>query len=376
MYRKKDPLAHAPPGQVGESSERRARVMKSRSGVTPGAFPVQPKGSVTASNHPSFDIDPGRRITDIESNQDEITRVQDCENRFDDNVLPVVDARPVQDERVVYATAEHITTQKKWYQRPLFWVGLLAIVIIVSVLAFVLQPKGTSTLTPAPVPDLVPSPAAALTPEEIACDFIGRTSLSQCLSTRIVQSGDPDYSINGLTIPSEIGLLTSLIHLELKQIELTGSIPSDIGLLNQLTYLELWQIGLTGSIPSSIGNLVQLTTLKVDNNELNGTIPFEIQSLTNLQSLDFQGNSFVGTIPDSVISLTNLIMFALFDNEFEGSLPDALCSHVSGFYIDCGEMICSCCTDQKGVSCPTVAPPPAPSTPVPGPSPVAAPVAA
>ena len=64
--------------------------------------------------------------------------------------------------------------------------------------------------------------------------------LSNCpdTTTRIALGGG--YNLNEGTIPTEIGELTSLTHLEISdQEELTGSIPSEIGLLNALTHLVL-----------------------------------------------------------------------------------------------------------------------------------------
>jgi hypothetical protein len=55
--------------------------------------------------------------------------------------------------------------------------------------------------------------------------------------------------------PSELGLLTSLIQLELHGNQLSGSSPSELALLTNLTYLMLFENSLTGLLPSGLGLL-------------------------------------------------------------------------------------------------------------------------
>ena len=55
------------------------------------------------------------------------------------------------------------------------------------------------------------------------------------------------------------GNLINLVHLDLRDNALTGSIPVEIGYLTNLVYLELGDNELTGEIPAEIGNLINLT---------------------------------------------------------------------------------------------------------------------
>jgi len=61
--------------------------------------------------------------------------------------------------------------------------------------------------------------------------------------------------------------------------QLTGSIPPEIGELSNLNSLYLRQNNLTGLIPLEIGELTKLTLLNLNNNQLSGEIP---ESICNL----------------------------------------------------------------------------------------------
>ena len=55
---------------------------------------------------------------------------------------------------------------------------------------------------------------------------------------------------------------------------------------------------MTGTIPSEIGLLTSLTTLDLEYNKLTGTVPSEIESLGNLLCY-LSGNDFTGDVPSN-----------------------------------------------------------------------------
>lgn len=158
------------------------------------------------------------------------------------------------------------------------------------------------------------------TSQQIACQFIGLESLTECAAVLDVRRSK---GRGGGTIPTEIGLLTQLTYLSLEGNGLGGSIPSAFGYLSSLTYLSLRENALTGSIPSSIGTLVEL------------------------QSLTFYMNEITGTIPSSVADLTQLT-FVSFDSTYlTGKIPSSLCTHVPIVYTTCETSQCSCCQQEN-----------------------------
>jgi Leucine-rich repeat (LRR) protein len=168
--------------------------------------------------------------------------------------------------------------------------------------------------------------SSVLTPEQIACNFLNLTSLEEC---RAAPGGGE--SVNGPTIPSELGLLTHLEYLALFSKGLTGTIPQSLALLTKLTFLSFYKNALTGTIPSSFSNLTLLTGMGFDMNQMIGSIPSSFSSLTQLQDL------------------------AVFGNQFTGSIPTSLCAQMTRLRIDCGEITCdaSCpCASSTDTACP------------------------
>jgi hypothetical protein len=142
----------------------------------------------------------------------------------------------------------------------------------------------------------------------------------------------------GTQLPSEIGLITSLVDLGLPSGALSGSIPSFLGLLTRLTRIYFENNRLNDTIPSEIRNLASLKSLTLYSNSLSGSIPGTIWSLRNLTRLDLENNSLngiiiyepcfsqwyvnvrliLGTIPSDIGQLTALRMCFLSQNSFTG----------------------------------------------------------
>ena len=242
---------------------------------------------------------------------------------------------------------------RKWRERPLcraIFVGnclfFVGVVVLVMYLTKVIGGTPPTTLPPQTSTPTWPP----LTPgEEIACNFIGHPSSSDCRTTYSFDGVNGD-EVNGTTIPSEIGLLiqlttlnfftsklngsipssisylTKLESLMFDQNKLTGSIPPSLSSLTLLTRLQFNGNVLTGSIPSSLSNLTRLTTLSLWKNRLLGSIPPWISNLTQLASLSFTENAMTGSIPASISTLTLLTDLFFDDNQLKGSIPPSLAS--------------------------------------------------
>lgn len=86
---------------------------------------------------------------------------------------------------------------------------------------------------------------------------------------------------------------SSIRHLGLRDMEdLHGSrIPSTLGLLTSLVSLDLGGNGLASGIPSELALLSNLTSLVLSDNQLTGTIPEELSSLDHLEFFSTHQNS-------------------------------------------------------------------------------------
>ena len=144
------------------------------------------------------------------------------------------------------------------------------------------------------------------------------TSIGNLLNLRFL-----DVSHNQLSgdIPLSIGDLVNLEHLGLNINQWSGYIPSSLGNLVHLTYLDLGVNKLRGHIPSSIGELIHLTYLSLGGNQLIGGIPSSFINLVNLDTLFLQFNQLRGKIPSFIGNFVKLTYLNLRHNQFQGSIP-------------------------------------------------------
>ncbi|EOY03433.1 Leucine-rich repeat receptor-like protein kinase family protein, putative [Theobroma cacao] len=118
--------------------------------------------------------------------------------------------------------------------------------------------------------------------------------------------------------------LSQLAELDFSHNEISGSISQELGNLKSLVLLRLSWNNLTRSIPSALGFLSNLTHLEMRSNQFYNYIPPEIGELKNLITLDLSNNKLVGLIPSTLGKLTNLTTLNLSNNKLVGSIPSTL----------------------------------------------------
>ncbi|KAL5839315.1 hypothetical protein ACOSQ4_011923 [Xanthoceras sorbifolium] len=116
------------------------------------------------------------------------------------------------------------------------------------------------------------------------------------------------------SLPDELAQLRRLKH---------GEIPHELGNLTKLVVLSLLNNSLTGPIPSTVFNLSSLEIMDFSGNSLKGDLPREnmCKYLPALRELVMSGNLLTGRIPNNLWQCTNLRLVTLAQNRFEGSIP-------------------------------------------------------
>lgn len=149
------------------------------------------------------------------------------------------------------------------------------------------------------------------------------------------------------TIPSELGVLSTLVSLNMDGSNIVGTIPSELGNLSSLLELQLGSSTLSGTIPTELGRLERLVRLNVNLNRLTGGLPSEFGEMRQLTQLDLSYNRMTGTLPTELGLLTNLSVLMVGGNFFVGQVPSQVCSlwdadlnvfigdYCSGEYLNC-----------------------------------------
>ncbi|GKV26928.1 hypothetical protein SLEP1_g36141 [Rubroshorea leprosula] len=88
---------------------------------------------------------------------------------------------------------------------------------------------------------------------------------------------------------------TDLLEVELAGMDLGGRLPTSIAQPN-LLHLQLQENHIFGSIPPAVGNLSRLMDLNLKSNLLDGTIPADLGNLVQLNYLYLNNNLLSGTI--------------------------------------------------------------------------------
>ncbi|KAF7827758.1 receptor protein kinase-like protein ZAR1 [Senna tora] len=113
-----------------------------------------------------------------------------------------------------------------------------------------------------------------------------------------------------------------VISISIPKSKLHGSLPSSLGSLSQLRHVNFRSNNLFGSIPTELFQALKLQSLVLYDNSFSGYVPNEIGNLRYIQTLDLSQNFFNGSFPNAIFSCKRLQFLDLSENNFTGSLPN------------------------------------------------------
>jgi len=147
------------------------------------------------------------------------------------------------------------------------------------------------------------------------------------------------------SIPSALVNLPNLEWLYAADTSLTGTMDF---VLDMPLIFELWfdYNEITGTIPTAIGLVSTLGSLSAGWNSLSGTIPTELGNLELMQQLWLFNNTLTGQVPSELGNLGSMTTLDISVNELSGSIPRLICTlPLLEFVTDC-DLDCSCCTGE------------------------------
>ncbi|XP_062114180.1 receptor protein kinase-like protein ZAR1 [Humulus lupulus] len=121
--------------------------------------------------------------------------------------------------------------------------------------------------------------------DENPCAWNGVT----CKELRVVSLSIPKKKLAGF-LPSALGSISGLRHLNLRNNKLNGSLPVELFDAQGLQSLVLYGNSLSGSVSNEVGKLKYLQTLDFSQNFLNGSIRASILQCKRLRALDKHPN--------------------------------------------------------------------------------------
>ncbi|KAJ8443482.1 hypothetical protein Cgig2_016965 [Carnegiea gigantea] len=134
-----------------------------------------------------------------------------------------------------------------------------------------------------------------------------------------------DNHFNQSTIPSELGLLSKLVSLNLSDSAFSGQIPLAISNLRMLSVLDLSSEPRLKdpSLEKLVQNLTHLKELYLDQVDIFSSVPIILANLTFLKVVSLQLCDLYGQFPTSIFHLPHLEELYLDGNErLEGFLPE------------------------------------------------------
>ena len=128
----------------------------------------------------------------------------------------------------------------------------------------------------------------------------------------------PSLLLNNPTIPSEIGLVTSLTYLNMNNNSITSSFPTELLLLKNIVSFTFFGNRITKTIPAFDETHPMLRSLSLGRNLLEGTIPLSL-GRTSLTYLDVSLNNLSISSLEQLANVSSLTQISLSANNGSSS---------------------------------------------------------
>ncbi|XP_071918813.1 uncharacterized protein [Coffea arabica] len=137
-------------------------------------------------------------------------------------------------------------------------------------------------------------------------------------------------------LPTELSRLHRLKYINLASNDFEGEFPSWLGCLSALWYINFEYNRFSGSLSGRLSNFTKLETIRLIYNFFTGNLSEEFSALPKLTVLDIQFNQLVGPLPQALFNLSSLQIIGFTNNSLSGYLPAHICDYLpqlKGLYL-------------------------------------------
>ncbi|XP_027152030.1 probable LRR receptor-like serine/threonine-protein kinase At3g47570 [Coffea eugenioides] len=137
-------------------------------------------------------------------------------------------------------------------------------------------------------------------------------------------------------LPPELSRLHRLKYINLASNDFEGEFPSWLGCLSAVWYINFEFNRFSGSLSGRLSNLTKLEVIGLGGNFFTGNLSEEFSALPKLRVLEIQYNQLVGPLPWALFNLSSLQTIGFTNNSLSGYLPARICDHLpqlQGLYL-------------------------------------------
>ncbi|XP_027152384.1 probable LRR receptor-like serine/threonine-protein kinase At3g47570 [Coffea eugenioides] len=137
-------------------------------------------------------------------------------------------------------------------------------------------------------------------------------------------------------LPPELSRLRRVKYINLEGNAFEGELPSWLGCLSALWYINFQYNRFSGSLSGRLSNFTKLETIRLGVNFFTGSLSEEFSALPKLRVLEIEYTQLAGPLPQALFNLSSLQKIGFTGNSLSGYLPARICDYLpqlQGLYL-------------------------------------------
>ncbi|XP_027152390.1 receptor kinase-like protein Xa21 [Coffea eugenioides] len=137
-------------------------------------------------------------------------------------------------------------------------------------------------------------------------------------------------------LSTELSRLRRVKYINLEGNTFEGELPSWLGCLSALWYINFQYNRFSGSLSGRLSNFTKLETIRLGVNFFTGSLSEEFSALPKLKLLEIEYTQLAGPLPQALFNLSSLQKIGFTGNSLSGYLPARICDYLpqlQGLYL-------------------------------------------